>query len=185
MSKAQLKKYLKSLTQEQLIQVILDTYDARKESKEYLEYFMNPDDKAAHEKARNELYPIYFNKRGKTQSKLVMSNANKIVNDFIKLEPSSELVADLLLYNVELYVSRLSLRYIVSSTAWSTLVNHFRKAVDYAQSYSLADQFKNRVWKIVKYTENNSPSYLNIPARLIQEMEECEFPFSPDINKDR
>lgn len=35
MSKAQLKKHLLKLTQEEVIDVILELYDARKEAKEY------------------------------------------------------------------------------------------------------------------------------------------------------
>lgn len=44
MSKAQLKKHLLKLTQEEIIDVILELYDARKEAKEYLEFYMNPND---------------------------------------------------------------------------------------------------------------------------------------------
>ena len=42
MSKAQLKKHLLKLTQEEVIDVILELYDARKEAKEYLDFYMNP-----------------------------------------------------------------------------------------------------------------------------------------------
>ena len=44
MSKAQLKKHLLKLTQEEVIDVILELYDAHKEVKEYLEFYMNPND---------------------------------------------------------------------------------------------------------------------------------------------
>ena len=46
MSKATLKKYLGSLDKSEVIDVVLDLYDARKEAKEYLEYFLNPDETA-------------------------------------------------------------------------------------------------------------------------------------------
>ena len=42
MSKAQLKKHLAALTKEQIIEVILELYDARKEAKEYQEFYLNP-----------------------------------------------------------------------------------------------------------------------------------------------
>lgn len=44
MSKAQLKKQLSALTKEQIIEVILELYDARKEAKEYLEFYLNPNE---------------------------------------------------------------------------------------------------------------------------------------------
>lgn len=43
MSKAQLKKELAAMSHEQLEQIILDAYDARKDTKEYFEFFLNPD----------------------------------------------------------------------------------------------------------------------------------------------
>ncbi len=43
MSKAALKKELKSFTPEQLSEVILNVYDSSKEAKAYLEFFLNPD----------------------------------------------------------------------------------------------------------------------------------------------
>ncbi len=43
MSKAALKKELKTFTLEQLSEVILSVYDSSKEAKAYLEFFLNPD----------------------------------------------------------------------------------------------------------------------------------------------
>lgn len=39
MSKAKLKKYLLSLTKEQITDIVLELYDARKEAKDYLEFY--------------------------------------------------------------------------------------------------------------------------------------------------
>lgn len=44
MSRTQLKKHLTALTKEQIIEVMLELYDARKEAKEYLEFYLNPND---------------------------------------------------------------------------------------------------------------------------------------------
>ena len=46
MSKAKLKKYLQTLSKEQVIEVMLELYDARKEAKEYLEFYLTPDSNA-------------------------------------------------------------------------------------------------------------------------------------------
>lgn len=46
MSKVTLKKYLGTLEKSEIIDVVLDLYDARKEAKECLDYFLNPDEKA-------------------------------------------------------------------------------------------------------------------------------------------
>ena len=44
MSKVALKKYLNTLQKGDIVEMVLDLYDARKEAKEYLEYFLNPDE---------------------------------------------------------------------------------------------------------------------------------------------
>ena len=46
MSKAKLKKYLQTLSKEQVIEVMLELYDARKEAKDYLEFYLTPDSNA-------------------------------------------------------------------------------------------------------------------------------------------
>lgn len=46
MSKAKLKKHLQSLPKERVIEIMLELYDARKEAKEYLEFYLAPDSNA-------------------------------------------------------------------------------------------------------------------------------------------
>ena len=44
MSKATVKKILMSMPKEEIIGMVLEMYDARKEAKEYLEFYANPDE---------------------------------------------------------------------------------------------------------------------------------------------
>ena len=50
MSKAQLKKHLNTLEKPQIIEMVMELYDARKEAKEYLEFYLNPDENKELEK---------------------------------------------------------------------------------------------------------------------------------------
>ena len=45
MSKADVKKYIKSLDKSSLEELVMDLYSARKEAKDYLEYVIKPNDK--------------------------------------------------------------------------------------------------------------------------------------------
>lgn len=45
MSKAEVKKYIKSLERSSLEELVMDLYSARKEAKEYLENVIKPNDK--------------------------------------------------------------------------------------------------------------------------------------------
>lgn len=44
MSKTTVKRYLNDRSKEELAQLLLDLYSAKKDAKEYLEYVTNPDD---------------------------------------------------------------------------------------------------------------------------------------------
>ena len=44
MSKATIKKLLRSMSKEQIIELVIEMYDARKEAKDYLEYYASPDE---------------------------------------------------------------------------------------------------------------------------------------------
>lgn len=46
MSKAEVKKYIRSLDRQGLEQLVLDLYTARKEAKEFLDYAVHPNDNA-------------------------------------------------------------------------------------------------------------------------------------------
>ena len=45
MSKSTIKKLLQSMTKEDIIEMVLELYSARKEAKEYLEFYASPDEK--------------------------------------------------------------------------------------------------------------------------------------------
>lgn len=100
MSKAVLKKELSSFTKEQLLDVILDMYSARKEFKEYLEFFVNPDSKALFEKYSqqigNETYRI---SRGR--SKMRVNVVKRCIKDFLSFNPDLE-------YCIEIYIVTLA-----------------------------------------------------------------------------
>ena len=82
MSKAQLKKNLMALTKEQVIDVVLELYDARKEAKEYLDFYLNPNDDAKLEEYKKIIYNEFFPKRG--EPKCRFSVCRKAISDFKK-----------------------------------------------------------------------------------------------------
>ena len=88
MSKVALKKYLGTLEKSEVIDVVLDLYDARKEAKEYLEYFLNPDEKAKLKEykaiIRNEFWP----KRG--DGKCRFSVCKKAITDLRLRRPAGK-----------------------------------------------------------------------------------------------
>lgn len=81
MSKTQLKKELKNFDREQLAQLVLDIYDARKEARQYLEFFLNPDVNALMAKYRDAIGKELM--RGTwRRSKARISEIKKMVKEF-------------------------------------------------------------------------------------------------------
>ena len=86
MSKTTLKKQLKELTREQLIEVMLELYDARKDAREYLEYYVNPDEKKMHEKYKAVITKEFFPQKGRAKGRT--SVCKKAIKEFTTLHPS-------------------------------------------------------------------------------------------------
>ena len=61
MSKTTVKKTLMAMSKEEIIDMVLAMYDARKEAKEYLEFYTNPDEDGRLEEYKKiiteEFYP--------------------------------------------------------------------------------------------------------------------------------
>lgn len=53
MSKATIKQLLQSMTKKDIIEMVLDLYSARKEAKEYLDFYACPDKKGKLEEYRS------------------------------------------------------------------------------------------------------------------------------------
>ncbi len=101
MSKAKLKKELQSMTREQLEQIILDAYDARTETKEYFEFFLNPDVPKLMAKFDKTLVKE-LNRMGWNTSKARVSVIKRAIKDFETLDPGPEAVIDILMRTMEL-----------------------------------------------------------------------------------
>lgn len=170
MSKAKLKKYLATLTKEQLIEVITELYDARKEACDYLEFFMQPDAKSELEKARKNLWRTYFTPQGKGRPRPDKKNGSEIVKNFVSLGTEPEMNADIYLYHAELVVCWLVIRRVASKTAWDTLVNIFGKAAEAITSYDYTENFRRRIDKVLDYS-GYAPEELRVEARLREQLE--------------
>jgi len=85
MSKTELKKYLKTLTADELVDVIMEAYDARKQTKEYFEYYLNPDEKGQVAKINELIRKEFYSTRGKRKCRV--SGIKKAIREFEKLYP--------------------------------------------------------------------------------------------------
>lgn len=101
MSKAKLKKVFSQMSREELINLLTELYDSRKEVKEYLEYWLDPDIEKATEKVRGEINKVYFLPSGKARSKGRISEVKKLIKDFSNMVFDTERSMELSVYALE------------------------------------------------------------------------------------
>lgn len=115
MSKARLKKTLKSMSQEELVEVICEIYDARKEAKEYFEYWLDPQPEKLVETVKKKLLKLFFISEKTPRKSPAMADVKRVIADFRTLCFEADKTADVLLYAFETYVQWLESRRKVMS----------------------------------------------------------------------
>jgi hypothetical protein len=142
MSKSTLKKHLQTLSKEQVIETILEIYDAVKPAKEYLEYYLSPDEKAMYEKYKKVITDEFSPKTKSNNPKLRFSVARKAIAEFRALKPASELLADLMLTE-----QACEFTYDfgdMTEAYYNSTYNNLEAALKYIKQNKLLDNFKLR-----------------------------------------
>lgn len=152
-SKSKLKSLLKSKSKDEIIDLVMKLYSARKEAREYLDYYAEPDENAKLEEYKSIIEEEFFPSRGITP-KLRFSVCRKAVADFKKLNPSPEALAELMMSYMEnacefadtfgdtweqYYTSvegnfERTLRYIADCGLWDKYDSRIRKCLDWAST---------------------------------------------------
>ena len=149
MSKTTLKKYLSGLEKEEIIQVILDLYDARKEAKEYLEYFVSPDEEKKLEECKNIIINEFHPKRG--IGKCRFSVCRKAISNYKKLHPSPENLGDLMICLVE-QACLFTYEYgDMSEQFYISVENNFTAAMRHLSKNGIVSLFDKRIKVILAH----------------------------------
>lgn len=152
MSKAQLKKHLSTLNKEQIIEVILELYDARKEAKEYLEFYLNPNEDEKLEEYKRIIRDEFFPKRGEPKCRFNL--CRKAISDFKKLKPHPACLADLMLYYIEAGCEMTSMYGDMWEQYYTTLETNFAKAMELINQLGCTEQFSERIERMLKSVED-------------------------------
>lgn len=100
MSKSQVKKLLSSMSKEEVINVVMELYDARKEARDYLDYYANPDETSELEKFK-KIVLKEFDDDISRNPQCRFSVCRKALSDFKKLTPSSDTLAEAMVFYME------------------------------------------------------------------------------------
>lgn len=155
MSKRQLKKYLSELKKDALEEQILDLYGRFPLVKEYYDFIFNPkEDKMVQEaktKVSNEYFPV---KRKRPKAR--RSVAQKFIKHFRKLGVEPHLIADVMLYNLEV-AQLFSKERNVPESFYKSMLNSFNEAVQFISLNGLLFEYKERILTI--YTETQKQNW--------------------------
>ncbi len=161
MSKAKLKKALAVLDKDQIIETALELYDARKDARDWFEFWLDPDARKACEKAKTAVHRIFFASTGTSKKRPSMSNLNKIIKDFTSVCFEREEVADFLIYVAE------------TETEW--LETRYRR-ISYRSS------LKKNIDTAILYCENNFPDgQYNIRIERLRERANALYAYAGDF----
>lgn len=138
------------MPKEDIIRMVLEMYDARKEAKEYLDYYANPDEdcklKEYKDIIREEFYPANERK----EAKLRFAVCRKAVSDYKKLKPSPDKIADLMLFYVENACQFTNEYGDMWEQYYTSVENNFNRTMAFMNKNGLLEQFKPRLTKCME-----------------------------------
>jgi len=158
MSKRNLKKYVSELNKEQLEEQILELYDKFKEVKVYYDFVFNPKETNLVKEAKIKITNEYYHVRGK-KPKMRRSTAQKFIKHFILLGVDCFLIADIMLYNIEIAQTLSSEKEIKQEVFYKSMLNSFQQVISFIMEKGIIDDFISRV--VAVQEETNIQEWFN------------------------
>ena len=148
MSKRDLKKYVAELNKEQLEEQILELYEKFSPVKVYYNFVFNPKEETLLQECKlkisNEYFP--FKKAGRrSKPKMRRSVAQKYIKHFILLGVDPFIIADVMLYNIEIAQTFASENVIKHDLFFKSMFNSFEQAVIFLIANGILNDFKTRI----------------------------------------
>jgi hypothetical protein len=148
MSKRDLKKYLNELNKEQLEEQILELYEKFSPVKVYYNFVFNPKEETLLQECKlkisNEYFPIKTTGKRK-KPKMRRSVAQKYIKHFILLGVDPFVIADVMLYNIEITQAFSAENIIKQELFYKSMFNSFEQAVNFIISNGIVAEFKSRI----------------------------------------
>ncbi len=150
MGLSDIKKELKKLEKDTLIDLIADLYKKNKAVKELFDYYLNPNEQELFEKYRTKVYEAFYPKRGFGFN---LKEGKAAISDFKKFGPSPKRVADLMLVYVESGVQFTKDYGDIDENFYNSLESTYDAALTLIKKENLLGKFMYRAGEIVRKTE--------------------------------
>ena len=172
MSKRALKSYLNELTKKQLQEQVLDLYTRFKPVKTYYNFVFNPKEEKLLDDAKFKISKEYFplnTRKPKTRR----SVAQKIIKHYIQLGVDAFVVADVMLFNIEVAQEYCAEKPIKQDSFYTSMFKSFEEVLRFTEQHGIQSDFTIRFFNIVKNTEEkhwvNSEGFRNMISPLTPE----------------
>ncbi len=145
-----IKKELKKLDKDKLVELVADLYKKNKSVKEFFDFYVNPNERELFEKYREKVFEAFYPKRG---YKLKLKEGKQAISDFKKLGPSADLLADLMLFYVETGVKFTNDFGDIDEAFYSSIETTYVAALTLMRKENILDTFADRAGKVVSDTK--------------------------------
>ncbi len=147
MSKRKLISFLKDLDRSELEEQVMDLYQRFKEVKTFYDFSFNPNEEKCCQEAKLKISKEYFPET-RRRAKKRRSVAQKIFQDLIRLEFNPELLADLMLFNLEIAQSYTEENPIKQAAFYPSMLKSYRHAIVYISENGYQNEFGKRLLNI-------------------------------------
>lgn len=144
MSKRDLKKYLNELNKEQLEEQIIELYNKFSDVKVYYDFVFNPNEDKLVREAKFKISNEYFPVKGK-KSKMRRSVAQKIIKHFITLGVDVFIIADIMLYNIEIAQTFSAEKVVKQELFFKSMLTSFQQTISFLMEHGILSEFQRRV----------------------------------------
>ncbi len=145
----EIKKELKKLDKDNIIDLVADLYRKNKSVKEFFDFYINPDEGELFNKYRNKVFEAFYPKRG---YKYKLKDGKQAISDFKKLEPSADLLADLMLFYVETGILFTNDFGDIDEGFYLSMEKTYDAALKLMKKENLLDKYAERAGKVVSDT---------------------------------
>jgi hypothetical protein len=147
MSKPELKRYLRDLTKEQLEEQVHTLYDKFSPVKTYYDFVFQPNERKLALDARTKIAQEYFPVSSR-RPKLRRSTAQNIIKHFKTLEVDSYVIADIILFAIEIAQTYTAEKPIKQVAFYKGMLVGFKQAVQFINASGIGSDFKTRMDQI-------------------------------------
>ena len=159
-----------SMDKSEIIKMVFELYSARKEAKEYLDFYAEPNEDQKLEEYKHIIREEFYPSRNR-EPKTRFSVCRKALSDFKKLKPSEDSVAELMVFYME-NACQFTYDYgDMWEQLYDSVESNFDKTLRHIVLYDLWDKYDSRIKQCLRWA---SPCGWGFPDALNDMYEEIK-----------